>query len=417
VTGDLGADLDEAIASVIAECPLDPDQIVRVMVGRHRRRWPLAHGLYRVGVLRIGSPLTHALPPLSTWPTALRTRVSAGEAMVRGGAEYDGRAAAPLDEDGIARFLASVAQEAQSIAITSVFSPVVPDQEFAAAELVRRELGTSIHISLSHEIGSVGLLERENATVLNGALVGAVEGLAAAVDAGLESNGIVADTFVTQSDGTLMTLQRGVRFPVLTIGSGPASAMRGAAYLSGVGDGVVVDVGGSNTDVGVLEHGFPRESASPARIGGVRVAFRMPDVRTLPFGGGSLVPELLADAVDRAKGELQTPALVAVGGAHAVVPDHVPGVSEVIHPPDGDVASAIGAATAPVSGHAECICSSNPARRRAALDEVRASACARAVNAGAGPGAVAVMRVEEVPLSYLADPAIRIRVNAAGPPG
>jgi N-methylhydantoinase A/oxoprolinase/acetone carboxylase beta subunit len=352
--------------------------------------------------------------------------VSAGEAVVRGGAEYDGRSAAGLDEDEIARFLGRVARDAEGIAITSVFSPVAPEQELAAAELVRRELGPGTHVSLSHEIGSIGLLERENATVLNAALVGVVEGLAAALDAALEAAGVEAETFVTQNDGTLMTLEHARRFAVLTVGSGPASAMRGAALLSGVEDGLVVDVGGSRTDIGALVSGFPRESAGPSRVAGVRVALWMPAVRTLRLGGGSLVdrgdpdPEIaeaLAAGVERATAGLEYPALVAVGGADVLVPGDLPGVSEVIRPPDRDVASAIGAAMAPVSAHAECICSSRPDRRLTALDDVRAAACAHAVHAGADPAAVAVVQVQEVPLTYLSEPAIRIRVRAAGPAG
>jgi N-methylhydantoinase A/oxoprolinase/acetone carboxylase beta subunit len=261
--------------------------------------------------------------------------------------------------------------------------------------------------------------------VLNGALVGTVEGLAGAVDDALESEGVDAEAFVTQNDGTLMTLPHALRFPVLTIGSGAASGIRGAAYLSGVEDGLVMDVGGSRTDVGVLVRGSPRESARPARIAGVRVAFRMPDVHTLPFGGDSLVDlrarrlaqEALADSVDRAKAELPSLPLVAVGGADVLVPGDLPGVSEVIRPPDRDVACAIGAAIAPVSGHAECICSNHPEKRQAALDEVRSSACAQAVHAGADPAAVTVVQVEEVPLTYLSDPAIRIRARAEGPGG
>jgi N-methylhydantoinase A/oxoprolinase/acetone carboxylase beta subunit len=432
VTGDLRADLGVVLRAVIRKGRLDPASIARVMLGTHTRSPLLAQELKRVAVLRIGSPLTHALPPLSGWPADLRARVSAGEAVVRGGAEYDGRPWAALDEDEIARFLGRVAGDAESVAITSVFSPVAPDQELAAAELVRRELGPSTHVSMSHEIGSMGLLERENATALNGALAGSMESSAAALDDALGSQGVDAETFVTQNDGTLMTLHHGLCFPVLTIGSGPASAMRGAAYLSGVEDGLVVSVGGSGTDVGVVVGGVPRQSAGVPRIAGVRVACWMPDVRTLPFGGDSLgdpsedtpsaplrlARQALADCVDRGKAELQSPPpLVAVGGGSALVPDGLRGVGEVIRPPDREVACAIGATTAPVSGHAECICSSDPDKRKAALEEVRASACARAVYAGADPAAVTVVQIEEVPLTYLADPAIRIRAKAAGDPG
>jgi N-methylhydantoinase A/oxoprolinase/acetone carboxylase beta subunit len=154
----------------------------------------------------------------------------------------------------------------------------------------------------------------------------------------------------------------------------------------------------------------------------------MADVRTLAFGGGSLVDldedarealrlarKALADSVDRAKAELESPPLVAVGDADVLVPDDLPGVSEVIRPPDRGVARAIGAATAPVSGRAECICSNHPDEREAALHEVQASACAQAVYAGADAAAVTVVQVEEQPLTYLSDPAIRIRVKAEGP--
>jgi N-methylhydantoinase A/oxoprolinase/acetone carboxylase beta subunit len=420
--GDLGADIGAAVRAAIQNGRLDPAAITRVMLGTHSQSSLLTKELHRVAVLRIGSPLTRSVPPLSAWPRELRARVSAGEAIVRGGAEYDGRPAAALGEDEIARFLKHVAGETESVAITGVFSPVAPDQELAAAELVRRELGPSTHISLSHEIGSIGLLERENATVLNGALAGTVESWAAALDGALSSEGVDAEAFVTQNDGTLMILHHAVRFPVLTVGSGPASAMRGAAYLSGVEDGLVVNVGESRTDVGVLVRGFPRESAGHARIAGVPVASRMPDVRTLPFGAGSLVDpgeaqQALADCVDRAEAEPRSLPLVAVGGGDALVPGDLPGVSEVIRPPDREVAGAIGAAMAPVSGHAECICSNHPDKRRAALEEVRAAACAQAVHAGAEPAAVTIVEVEEVPLTYLSDPAIRIRVKAASPGG
>jgi N-methylhydantoinase A/oxoprolinase/acetone carboxylase beta subunit len=433
VTGPLHDDLGRAVRAVCARGSIGPHEIARVMLCVHRRgSLPAQHDLKRVAVLRIGSPLTHALPPLSTWPTELRTRVSAGEAVVRGGADYDGRPAAALDDDEITRFLGEVVRDAESVAITSVFSPVAPEQELAAAELVRRELGPAMHVSLSHEIGTLGLLERENATVLNGALVGMVDSLAGALDDVLAAEGVDAETFLIQNDGTLMLLQHARRFPVLTIGSGPASGIRGAAFLSGVEDGLVVDVGGSHTDVGVLVSGFPRESADPARIAGVPVAVWMPEVQTLPFGGASTVDlgeetaqrhalrqarEALAGTVDRAKAELLSAPLVAVGGADMLVPGDLRGVSEVIRPPDRDVASAIGAAMAPVSAHAECICSSRPDRRLAALDDVRATACAQAVHAGADPAAVAVVQVEEVPLTYLSPPAIRIRVKAAGPAG
>ena len=76
---------------------------------------------------------------------------------------------------------------------------------------------------------------------------------------------------------------------MLTFASGPTNSMRGAAFLSGVSDAIVVDIGGTTSDVGVLHHGFPREAAVAVEIGGVRTNFRMPDVFSIGLGGGSLV--------------------------------------------------------------------------------------------------------------------------------
>ena len=65
--------------------------------------------------------------------------------------------------------------------------------------------------------------------------------------------------------------------------------MRGAAFLCQVTDALVVDIGGTTTDVGVLRNRFPREASTDVRVGGVRTNFRMPDVHSVGLGGGSYV--------------------------------------------------------------------------------------------------------------------------------
>ena len=175
------------------------------------------------------------------------------------------------------RFLASVQGQAECVAVSGVFSPVLSDQETRVEELVREILG-DIPVSLSHEIGSLGLLERENACVLNAALVGVAARVTAGLTDAMSANGITAEAYIAQNDGTLMSLDYVRRYPILTIGSGPTNSMRGASYLTGVADALVVDVGGTSTDIGILSSGFPRESSTAVEIGGVRTNFRMPDL-------------------------------------------------------------------------------------------------------------------------------------------
>src|SRR5207245_4864707 len=119
-------------------------------------------------------------------------------------------------------------------------------------------------VSLSHEIGTVGLLERENATVLNAALTAVAHEVNEALEAALASRQLDALVFFAQNDGTLMAQEQAIRFPVLTIGSGPANSIRGAAYLTGIRDAIVADVAGTSTAAAVLATGFPREPPSAA---------------------------------------------------------------------------------------------------------------------------------------------------------
>ena len=191
-----------------------------------------------------------------------------------------------------------MAGRAEAIAITSVFAPVSDEHERKAEEIVRKELG-DVSISLSSQIGSLGLLERENATVLNASLTDVARGVTSAIGGALERHGLRPVTYFAQNDGTLMDLEFAIRFPVLTIGSGPANSIRGAAYLTGRTDAIVVDVGGTSTDVGVLVRGFPRESSFGVEIGGIRTNFRMPDLVTIALGGGTIVTEGAARSRER----------------------------------------------------------------------------------------------------------------------
>ena len=189
----------------------------------------------RVAVVRIGAPDHRDAAARRPGPTTARRGVGRG-GDGPAGRGFDGRAVAPLDADALARFLAGGGRRRPMRSrSTSVFSPVAADQELEAAEVVRRELGTAAPVSLSHEIGSLGLLERENAAVLNAALVGRRRALAGTLDQALEGAG--------HRRGRVLRAERrhghGARstrcsFPPLMIGSGPASSMRGAAYLSGV---------------------------------------------------------------------------------------------------------------------------------------------------------------------------------------
>jgi hypothetical protein len=377
-------------------------------------------GLTRVAVIRAGGPLTGAVPPLWTWPPALRDAISAGAATVDGGAEYNGRRAVPLDVEAVLRFLDTVADAAEAVAIVGVFSPLAADDELAVGELVRRELGRAVSVSLGHEIGSLGLLERENATALNAALVGPAQVLASALLTVLEERGIGPEPFVTQNDGSAMVLEHAVRYPGRMLESGPALAMHGAAWMSGIADGVVANDDGAHTDIGVLAGGVPREAPDDiTETAGVRTTMRRPEILRLAGGAapGPARAAALHDAL-AASGVLRGQSTVVTVGTGAR--DVAAGLAsmegvEVVMPDDAGVAGAIGAARAFVAGQVEVFCEHEGHGAEAAVGRARRAALERAIHAGADPALVHVVEVEQMPLGYLVAPALRIRVRAEGP--
>ena len=88
-------------------------------------------------------------------------------------------------------------------------------------------------------------------------------------------------------DGSLMSSAAARLRPVETILSGPACSALGAARLSGVGDAVVADIGGTTTDIAVLEGGTPRMSAGGVSVGSWRAGVRSAQVLTRGLGGDS----------------------------------------------------------------------------------------------------------------------------------
>ncbi|MEV0788829.1 hydantoinase/oxoprolinase family protein [Kribbella sp. NPDC050459] len=293
-SADVTAGIIDTLDRLQAERSFDPAQVQAVMIGTTHFINALveARRLAPTAALRLGLPATASLPPLVDWPERLVEAISGRSYLAHGGHEFDGRHIAELDEDELRRHAGDMLSHGvRSVAISSVFSPVSNEFELRAAEILRSELGDDVAISLSHEIGRIGLLERENATIINAALrelaASIVDGLASAV----AGHGISAPLYLSQNDGTLMDVDFARRYPVATFASGPTNSMRGAALLSGLDTCAVVDVGGTTSDVGVLTHGFPREATTEVDVAGVRTNFRMPDVLSIGIGGGSLVAD------------------------------------------------------------------------------------------------------------------------------
>ncbi|MQA98360.1 MAG: hydantoinase/oxoprolinase family protein [Streptosporangiales bacterium] len=477
-TADVSSGIRRALAEVLAA--VTPERPGYVMLGStHAVNALLRHrGLHRVAALRLGGPGADRTGPFTGWPGSLRRAVEAGAQVVAGEVGADGGEAVPFDAAAVARFFGSLAGRAEAVAITGVYAPASARHELLAERIARRELGPAVPISLSHEVGGHGLLERENATVLNAALAAVAGGMATALRRALVAHGLGSvPAYVTQNDGTLMRAEYATRLPIRTVGGGPANSLRGAAHLTGLRDALVADVGGASTDVGVLSGGAPREAAGCAWIGGVAIDARMPGLvsvavgggtivhrgrrevsvgpgsigydlsrRALVFGGGTATLTDAAVAAGRAAiGHRMPPAgqsamlrralavadervltalarvgpgrgrpLIVVGGAGALVPAR-PEVVEVLRPAYGAVAGAVGAAVGHVGGEADRVAEVSWDGRERAIGEARELARSRAVSAGADPRGVRIVEMREIPLPRPYERSVRITVKAAGP--
>ncbi|WP_316174763.1 hydantoinase/oxoprolinase family protein [Bradyrhizobium sp. SZCCHNRI1073] len=431
--------------------------------------------LQKIGAIRIGMPASASLPPFCDWPGDLAALVSGETFMLEGGHDYDGRPFMPLDIGGLkAAARAIKAKGLRAVAVASSFSPLDPSCEIAAREILA-EICPDVAVTLSHDLGRIGLLERENAALLNAALHDLAVTTVAAFRKAIAESGIDAPLFLTQNDGTVMQAEIATAFPVMSFASGATNSMRGAAYLSGLDDAMVVDVGGTTSDIGQLRHGFPREANTVVEVGGVRTLFRMPDLLSIGLGGGShveqdpvrvgplsvgyrltsdalvfggnrltatdiavaaglidigdrsrvahlpksLIDAALADAhrklegdIDRMKTEAGDVPLLAVGGGAFLVPERLAGISTIVRVDHGDCANAVGAAIAQVSGEADQVF--RDLTRDEAIAAARAIAEERAMQAGADRDTLKTVDVEDMPIAYLPGNALRVRVRVAG---
>ena len=479
-TSDVTSGIENALNAVLKASGIDSQAISAVMIGTTHFTNAVVERkhLQKTAVIRVCLPATLSVPPFSDWPQDIQTMVDGGCYLVKGGYEFDGRLINPLDEQHIRQIALELKHnQVNAVAISCVFSPVNDDTEYRVRTLIN-ELHPECDVVLSCEVGRIGLLERENAAILNASLRQLSRKTVTAFGQALSVCGLSCPFFITQNDGTLMSADFVERYPVLTFASGPTNSMRGAVFLSGEQDAIVVDIGGTTTDVGLVQQGFPRQAAMSVNVGGVRTNFRMPDMVSVGLGGGSLVrdsangitigpdsvgyqiserawvfggQELTATDIAVASGRAQVGEAshvadldtnkvmeslgiideiivdvveknrlsaakipVIVVGGGSVLAAEQIGDLDTIRPNHFSVANAVGAAIAQVSGEVDRIFSLADISREQALEQAKQAASDKAIEAGAKAETITLVDQEDVPLAYLPGNATRIRVKVVG---
>ena len=468
-----------ALDEVLSESHVAHDAIEAVMVGTTQFTNAVIERreLAPTAIIRIALPSGELVPPMIDWPDDIAKELGRNVYMIHGGRTYDGFPIAPLDDAEIDKVVDDIAAKGVSlVAIAGVFSPSDAAQEEYVAERVKQRL-PGARVTQSHNIGRMGLLERENAALLNASLLPLADRVVQSFASALKDRQIDCPFYISQNDGTLMSAGFAAEFPALTFASGPTNSLRGASLLTNLDNAVVVDIGGTTSDIGVLQDGFPRQSNIAITVGGVRTNFRMPDIQAIGLGGGSLVLDdgatigprsvgyrlvtdglvfggdtltttdiivaagtadigdagkvadldssvvdtavekihaIVDNGIDQMKSSRDPVPVVLVGGGAVLVSESLATASEIHRPEHSGVANAIGAANAQVGSETERIVSYRRVPREQVLEEMQEILASKLVEAGADSGTVTLADVEETSISYMADQSTRIRVKMVG---
>ncbi|KAK8017357.1 d-amino acid hydantoin hydrolase (hydantoinase) [Apiospora rasikravindrae] len=236
-------------------------------------------------------------PALFRVPPALTKIIKGYVGYCDGGLHIDGSEEAPVVEAQVVDRCREIrALGLTAVVVVGAFSPIdeVFHQEDRVRDIVLREMPPGTDVVVSHEVANIGLLERENASILNAAILQYARCTVRGFRRAMKALDLHCPLFLTQNDGTLLDAAAAAKIPIRTFNSGATNSMRGAAYLAGHdtqdSSAIVADIGGTTTDVGVLlPSGLPRQASAYVTVAGVRVNYSMPHLHSVGLGGGSIV--------------------------------------------------------------------------------------------------------------------------------
>jgi N-methylhydantoinase A/oxoprolinase/acetone carboxylase beta subunit len=203
-----------------------------------------------------------------------------------GGHDLYGREKEELDLPAILAKVTEIKDQVDAIAVSSYFSPLNPEHENRVYKAVSSVC--DLPIVLGHQLSTrLGSVERATTAALNASLLAVLRDLVIAVRWAMERRQIDAPLMVVRGDGTLMSDEFAARTPVETIHSGPAASAIGGRFLSGLDDALVVDVGGTTTDIALIQGGQVTVSEEGATVGGYKTAVKAANLLSIGLGGDS----------------------------------------------------------------------------------------------------------------------------------
>ena len=281
---DLAVGVGAAIDAALAQSAIDPGAVAMVSLSTTLATNALVEGQGgRVALVFIGFDLAEL-------GRAGLTDALRGDPVITlaGGHSHAGGEVVPLDLDALADAVRDLDTGVTGFAIAASFATRNAAHEVAARDLIRDLTGKPV--TCSHELSSaLGGPKRALTAVLNARLIGMIDGLISACEGHLTKVGIDARLMVVRGDGALVSANVAREKPIETILSGPAASIAGASWLTGEDDALVSDIGGTTTDVCLLEGGRPKIDPQGARVGPYRTMVEAVAMRTTGLGGDSAV--------------------------------------------------------------------------------------------------------------------------------
>lgn len=197
----------------------------------------------------------------------------------------------PLDEEAVIRVIRYLKkQKVEAIAVCTLFSYLNPVHENRIKELIH-EYFPEAYVSVSHElVHEFREYSRMSTTALNAYLGPVMKKYVQHFEESVKEVGIKVHPYVTQSNGSIISISETIDCPIKTAVSGPSAGVIGAAYLGGlcgIKNMITFDMGGTSIDVSLIENGKP-QLGNERLVEGYPARIPMIDIVTLGAGGGSI---------------------------------------------------------------------------------------------------------------------------------
>jgi N-methylhydantoinase A len=231
------------------------------------------------------------------WPKPTPLARLEDTVTIKGRMDADGREVRAIDDADIREQLGVLKARGVEAITVSLINAFVNGAHESRVGALAAEIMPEVPISLSHEVlPEMQEYERTLTTVANAAVRPVVGKYVASLRAKLAEAGMAGKLSLLRSDGGLMSAQKAEEHPVSILMSGPAGGVTGALWVgrnAGIRNILTLDVGGTSTDVALIENLEPRRVRT-TEVGHLSVRASSLDVKTVGAGGGSIayVPEL-----------------------------------------------------------------------------------------------------------------------------